>query len=382
MKIAFFSDIYKPVISGVTSSITQFADELRRQGHAVYIFSPRLGKHEEPDYYSMTSVPFPIYPDFRVGFPLSIRLQRIMAKLDVDLIHIHTPGPTGLLGLSYSLQHKLPRIMTYHTMIGDYARVYLPKIFPGMVNTVDFFDKFFCNRFHAVTAPTPFIKHYLQEMGIKPKITVIPTGIDLTPYRQDWPEVPEFALAHQQGKKILGIAARAAKEKNIEFVLEVFRVLHDLDPMTHLAVIGGGPHLEELKKYAQKLHISDDTSFTGFVPHEEMPRFIKAIDAFAYTCRTDTQGLVVLEALASGKPLFLIDEKVFKPFVKNGKNGYLLPEDAFLFAKRINQVFHNPDKMQSMSDASAVYSQDFSIADLTSGLVNLYAKTIAAFAQT
>lgn len=372
MHIAFFTDTYKPTVNGVVTSVALFAQQLRSQGHTVWIFGPATKKFTEPFFYSFTSFSLPIYPDFRVGMPFSTKLFKQFHNVPFDVVHCHTPGPVGLLGLVFSQRRKIPRVLTYHTLISAYGKYYLPRYVPGLQSLVTGIDKLFSNHFQAVVAPTTTIKKYLVASGVKPRIAVIPTGIDLERFVPSTDSPTAYQKFFPTNKKIIGCVTRIAKEKNLAFLLEVFKILHCTNQQTHLCFIGGGPYLPQLKKLVHKLELSPWVSFTGAVPNEQVPMLLRFLDVFTYPCTTDTQGMVVMEALAAAKPVVLLDEPVFKVFVKQGKNGYHVSSNANLFAQKINHILTHPRLQQSMAKVSQQLAQNYSIVQQAKKLIGLY----------
>jgi len=372
LNIAFFTDTYKPTVNGVVIAVDLFASELRRQGHTVYIIGPKHPDYPaEADFFGLRSIPFKAAPNFRLGLPFSGKFLKKMPDLEVDVVHCHTPGLVGILGWSYAKSKKIPLVQTYHSMLSEYAKHYIPKALWGFRRFVDWWQYLLYNRCAVVTAPTPFIKEYLEQIGIERKVTVLPTGLDLDFFEQvDLATIKGFKLP--KDKKIVACVSRMNREKNLDFVLESFAVLHQQNPDTFLLMAGGGPHQEQLEQKAEELQITSSILFTGMVTREQIAALLSLSHVFAYTCHNDTQGLVVIEALAAGKPLFLADERVFDPFVTQGENGYLLAEDQQLFATKMNEVLQDEQMLKSMSAKSAELAKQFSISSATQKLLELY----------
>jgi glycosyltransferase involved in cell wall biosynthesis len=378
MNIAFFTDTYKPTINGIVTSITLFAETLRAAGHRVYIFGPSAPGFSEDDYYPFRSLSFPpIEPDFRVGIPISTKLLRQIPSLDIDVVHCHSFGPMGMLGLSHALVRRLPNVMTYHSMYSDFTRLRIPAYFAGVHGLIDTFDKFFCNRFQRVTAPTPYIADYLKQIGIKPEVTILPTGIDLTHFRDLPHDRPPELAAIPPGAKIIGCACRMAVEKNIDFLLQVFAILKQSQPDLYFVLVGGGGHLPALRERASALGLDDRIVFTGPVSRERIPALIRMLDVFTYACQTDTQGMVIIEAMAAGRPLVVTDQKVYHPFVRNGENGFLLAPDEILYAKTILRLLADADLRRAFGRRSQAMAEQFAIGAQTEKLVALYRELAA-----
>ena len=118
-------------------------------------------------------------------------------------------------------------------------------------------------------------------------------------------------------------------------------------------------------------------TLTGMVDHDLIPEAMSCLDLFAYACPNDTQGMVVLEAMAAGKPLVLLDHTAFAPYVDQGKNGYLLPMDSYIFAKKMHEILENPELIRSMGEHSHAKARDFSIEAQAGKLIALYRSVLS-----
>ncbi len=381
LNIAFFTETYKPTVNGVVTAIDTFAQALREKGHTINIIGPNNKGFEEPGFIGVRSFPVPVSPDFRVPM-ISPSLFLKLDQMPIDIVHSHSPALAGLLALSYAKHRRIPKVQTYHAMISEYARIRIPKFFLGVHSFVDFWDASFLNQFDQVTAPTPYIADYIHQISDTAQVTILPTGIDLTPYQMVKQHSDRWHLP--VGKKIVGCLARLAPEKNLSFILDAFCLLYGLDQNTHLFIIGGGAadYEKAFRKDIEKHKMTEHVTLTGMINHDEIPAALSCIDLFAYACQNDTQGLVVLEAMAAGKPLTILDHTVFTPYVDPGKNGYLLPMDSFLFARKMHEILMNPELARSMGEHSRVKAQSFSIDAQADKLISVYRDLLAVDTKT
>jgi 1,2-diacylglycerol 3-alpha-glucosyltransferase len=369
--VAFFTDTYKPAVNGVVTAVDLFAGELRLQGTRVWIFGPASPRYlPEPDFVGLRSVPLPVAPDFRLGWPLSKRGLRV-PDIGADVVHVHSPGPIGVLGLHYGSSKGVPVVQTYHAMLADYARHYVPRALVGTQHVVGWWQHFLYNRADLVTAPTAFVKSYLEQIGIERPVVVLPTGLDLHRFGSARSDARR-RFGVPEGRPVVVTASRVAREKNIGLIVDAFAVLKAIRPDACLLVVGGGPHRRRLEQQAQELKVAGDVVFTGMVSRDDVAALLGVSDLFVYACQTDTQGLVVMEAMAAGLPLVVVRERVFEPFVQDGVNGYLLAPDAFLFARRMDSLLGSRDLRQLMAHESRRLAQGFSIERQAAELARLY----------
>lgn len=377
LHIAFFTDTYRPAINGIVTSIDLFAGELRAQGHRVTVIGPAHPKVDhEPEFHGIRSMPLPVAPDFRVGWPVCRRGVRRLPDLAADVVHLHSPGPIGILGMRYGRRQGVPIVQTYHAMLTEYARNYVPRAVPRPDRLVGWWQHFLYNRGAAVTAPTAHIAGYLGHIGIRRPVTVLPTGLDIRSHPVAATRVRERYALPDRGP-LVATLSRLAPEKNVDFLLRSFAMLVELVPESRMLVVGGGPHQRRLERLAFRLRVADRIVFTGLVPREDAVALLSEAQVFAYACRNDTQGLVVMEALAASRPIVLVREPVFDSLVLDGENGFAVLEDEFLFALRLRSILEDERLAARMGARSRRIAEAHGIDRSTRRLVELYRRLIA-----
>jgi 1,2-diacylglycerol 3-alpha-glucosyltransferase len=318
MRIAFFTDTYKPQINGVVTSIKLAAENLRKNGHEVYIFCPSGFKDEYV--YQIYSKKFRNYPEYKVSFPFFDVIKKI-EDIKPDIIHIHTPAIIGATGLFIGKLLNIPIVTTYHTILKDYM---------GYITSDELGDKFtdmytswFFNKFPTIIVPTNPIKKFLIESGVRKPIKVVPASIDIKIIGKRQKRNKRLTILH---------VGRLCKEKRIDIVLRSFKeVLEKIDAI--LIVTSSGPNERRLKSLAKSLGISKNVRFTGYISLEELKRLYSSADIFVSASDTETQGLVVLEAMANGCPVIARNALGFKGVIENYKNGLLFDEESELSEK-------------------------------------------------
>ncbi len=348
MNIAFFSESYKPYLSGVTNSIETLKHGLEDLGHKVIVFSPDYPKAEKhTDVYRFPSIPSP-YPGYRLAIPVSMKYLEILKKNKIDIIHSHSPYQLGLLSMHYADKLKVPYIYTVHTMFGKYMHYFplIPQRFTEDLMTS--YIKWFCNRCAAVVAPTLKVKQDLITSGVKKRIEVIPTGIDLSLIKND-----RAALRKRYGIPDDGIlllfVGRLAKEKNLEFLFEAFGKINAKRKNTHLLLAAGGPMEDEYSKSA-----GQNVIFAGQIGFPKVLSYYSAADIFVFSSLTETQGLVLAEAMAAGVPQVAVDAEGAHDVVADGKTGFLTKLSIEEFAAKVIKLIDDKELRRSMSERSKI----------------------------
>ena len=346
MNIAFFSESYKPYLSGVTNSIETLKTGLEELGHKVIVFSPDYPKAEKKTgVYRFPSIPSP-YPGYRLAIPISMKYFEILKENKIDVIHSHSPYQLGLLSMHYANKLKIPFIYTVHTMFGKYMHYFplIPQRFSE--DLMSSYIKWFCDRCVAVIAPTGKVKQDLVSSGVRTRIEIVPTGIDLSLINNDRAALRKKYGIHDDAKLLLFVG-RLAKEKNLEFLFDAFKNIRSKMKNVHLLLAAGGPMEEEYKKKAM-----DNVIFAGQISYPKVLSYYSAADVFVFSSLTETQGLVLAEAMAAGIPQVAVDAEGAHDVVIDGKTGYLTELSIDEFSSRVLEILKNDVLHRSMSDNS------------------------------
>lgn len=327
MKIAYFTDTYEPQINGVVTSIKLSAQHLRKNGHEVYIFCPsgsRKNKYTLPIF----SKQFKNYPEYKVSFPFFDLIKKVK-EIKPDVFHIHTPATIGVAGLTIAKLLDIPIVTTYHTLLKDYMSYITSEKLGNQF--VDTYTSWFFNRCSIIISPSTPIKKILIKNGIKKPIIILPTPIDASIInKKSKRKNRKFTILH---------VGRLCKEKRIEIVLDAFKdVSEKID--ARLVITSTGPDEKKLKNLARSLNISKNVKFTGYLPVERLKELYSTADVFVTASDTETQGLVILEAMVNGCPVIARNALGFKDVIKNRKNGILFDKKNEL-SEKIIMLFKN-----------------------------------------
>jgi len=355
VRIGVFSDSYRPYTSGVVTSICTFRDELSKLGHETFIFAPsyRNYRDDEDNVFRFFSLPTPGNPNFTVAVPFSPRVSMVAKKLNLDIIHVHSPFILGQMGARCSRRLKIPLVFTYHTLYDQYVH-YVPVPQEIARELAIKYSSYFSNRCDLVITPSADIKTLLQSYGIRVPIEVIPTGVEIEKFSHGNPEWLRRRFNIPPERKICLFVGRLTREKNIDFLLQAFQKAKDQYQNACLVIIATGPLERELKKMVINLglRLNEDVIFTGFLPFENLIDAYSGADLFTFASVTETQGIVLVEAMAAGLPSVVIRASGSQEMVEDGVQGLVVDYDLGLFAGQIVRLLRDDDLRKRFSIAA------------------------------
>ena len=343
LRIAIFSDSVLPVRNGVSISIDLLVQELRNQGHMVHIFAPRFRGHTEtdPNTIRFRAMETPWSTGQPIAYPPFWRKLRRFRLHQFDIIHTHTPFIIGFVGLRWAESHQIPIVSTYHTLYDRYTHYMsaLPRRYARF--RVAKHTNFYYNSVNQVITPSDVAKRWLLRHGVETPITVIPTG---TPKRQ---LIPRAEARQQLGippdQRILLYVGRLAKEKNLETLLGMAKIVTQQEKQTRLWLVGDGPFRDECLAIASRHGIGDKVKFVGSIPRQEVDKYYAAADLFTFASVTETQGLVLNEAMQYGIPAIAVDGGGASEAIVIGENGLATRNDDTSLAEAVLEVLRDDE---------------------------------------
>ncbi len=365
MKIAFFTDTFVPQTNGVVTSILNSTDRLARKGHKIMIFSPKIGKglnlHKNIKVVELKSFNLlPKYKEMEVRIPTFIKVLKEIRNFNPDIIHIHTPFGIGYEGFLCAKLLKKPLVGTYHTLLPDFLKHVSLAGLEKKEQTKNLtwkYSNLFYNKCDIVITPSDVIKRELKKHGLKSKIEVLSNGVDLNKFYKKKIKKNKLTILH---------VGRISYEKNVDVVLQAMKIV-SLYKGIRFIIVGGGPDLERLKKYAEGINL--DVEFTGVIKNENLADYYNKADVFITASTIETEGIVILEAMACGLPIVGVNKLAIPEIVKNGKNGFVVKENepeemAMSLIKLIkNKSLRNKLGKNSMKIAK-MYSLDNTVRKL------------------
>ncbi len=370
MHIGLFSDAYLPEISGVTTTVHWLKEELERLGHVVYVYAPHYaGVEDEPRVFRFRSGTFAFHKASRVALPFNLAASKSFKSLDI--LHSHTPFSMGLVAVGTSMRHDIPHIHTYHTHLMEH-RLYLPRALRPREQETAKIISAFCNRCTLITAPSTPIKEQLLSYGVRRPITVFPFGVKLSLFRQPptWDARSELNISNQS--KILLYAGRLAMEKNLPFLISAYQKIQKELPSSVLVLAGDGPLRVQMEEKVRQMGIADSVRFAGFLDHARLVDLYKASDLFLFASKTETQGLVLAEAMAGGTPAVAIGALGVLDVVQDGINGILVPEDEEVFVEQALSLMKDQQRYLTLQQGALVRAEELSTKNSTLRLLQVF----------
>lgn len=381
MHIAYFTNFYHPVVNGVVRSVSAFRHALTALGHNVFIFAQSSSDYEdtEPFIFRYPAIPLPIQAKIPAVIPISPFVNRLLPSLKPDVIHTHHPFLLGQTAATKAEELGLPLIFTFHTRYRQYVHYFpMPQemVQDFLRDAVDVWMGEFMHKCHHIVVPSESMKEQLsQEYGLTERVTVIPTGVDMRPYQDADGSAIRAARGWGDDPVLISIG-RLAPEKNWKTLLQAFAHVLMHHPALRLVLVGDGPSLEELKNFARELGVFHRVDFTGIVPFEEIPNYLKAADLFGFASTSETQGLVTMEALAAGLPVVAVDAPGTRDVIRNEHDGLLTPNDPLALAQTIGRVLESKTLFQFFKNAAHQRAKDFDLIPQSRRLIDVYRQAI------
>jgi 1,2-diacylglycerol 3-alpha-glucosyltransferase len=371
LRVGLFTDAYLPEISGVTMAVRWYREELERRGHEVYVYAPRYERSNDDDdrTYRFRAGPVFGYKTARMAVPYSRAAFQSFASLDV--VHSHTPFSLAYAAIAAATRHRLPHVQTYHTYLSQY-RHYIPRPIRPTVRAAEGYSALLCNRCTVVTVPTSAIKNELIRYGVNRPIHVIPLGPHLPLFDRPACWTPREELDVPREARLFLYAGRLAAEKNLLFLLRGFARIRRELPDSILVVAGDGPLRERMEREANALGIRPEVRFTGFLDHPRLVDLYRAADLFLFASKTETQGLVLVEAMAGGTPAVAVGELGVVDVVRDGVNGYLVSEDETRFARAAIAALSDRGTYASLCSGAKATAVRMSVQSYADRTIELY----------
>lgn len=360
MKILFISDVYFPRINGVSTSIRTFVTQMQKMGHTVHLIAPDYGVKTSDEAWIKRM------PARKIFFDPEDKLMKYGEAIDrlaelrheqYDLIHIHTPFVAHYLGLKLAHLLNVPVVETYHTFFEDYLHHYLPIIPKPIARSLArFVSRRQCNAVDAIISPSQPMLDVLRDYGVKSKANVVPTGLQTHSFQKANGKSfrEKYGIALDRPMSLF--VGRVAFEKNIGFLLRTWVEVIKKQPDALLVIAGEGPAEKSLHALGKELNLEDNLKFIGYLDREtELNDCYAAADVFVFSSLSETQGLVLLEAMAQGTPVVAIAELGTKSILVEGEGALIAPENELVFAERVSTLLSNKTLRNKLSKAALSY---------------------------
>lgn len=376
MKIGLFTDTYFPDVNGVVTVVQLMARELRKVGHEVHIFAPAYPQYtdDDPHVHRFPSVRAMLYQGMRLALPvIGRKTHRLISHLDI--LHSHDPFSVGQVAFWASWQYRIPHLHTYHALYTEMRR-YVPVPLRPPRRAVERISRAFCNLCEGVIAPSQAVAAELRSYGVTVPIYTVPFGVDEEEFARpvEWNARRELSL---EGRDLLLFAGRLGWEKNLEFLLRTFRVVHATRPEAQLVIAGGGPQTQRLRAYATELALGEAVMFLGPLPRPKLIDLYRQADLFVFPSKLDAGAIVLSEAQMGGLPVVALARMGTLDLVLPGETGLLVEENEGEFAQACLQLLEDVERRTRMAWAAREYARSRSAAACTAELLKIYGSALA-----
>ena len=383
MRIGLFTDTYTPQINGVSTSVDMLKRALEKKGNVVYIVtvSPEGMKYEideENHIIRIPGIPIGIY-DYRLTGIYPVKAVNIIKKLNLDIIHSHTEFGIGTFSRLIAFQLDIPLVHTYHTMYEDYVHYVTKGYFNKSSKKIaEYFTLFYCDK-TASELIVPTKKTYdlfKEKYQVDRNVHIIPTGIEIERFylenmNQDKLDDLRKSLKIENDDFIAVFIGRLAQEKNIVYLIDVIHELVVKCPKLKLLMVGDGPDFDKYKELVEKYKIQDHVIMTGKVAWEEIPYYYHLGNIFLTASTTETQGLTVIESMASSVPPICIDDESFRNVVIEGLNGEIFKTEEEC-KKIILDLYENNDKVKMLGRQARINVERYSSKYFAESVLDVY----------
>lgn len=382
MRVGLFTDTYPPFVNGVSTSVLMLKKGLEKKGHEVYVITTnddafKYDFDEEEKVLRVPGLPIGIY-DYRLSGVYPVRALNRIKKWKLDIIHSHTEFSVGIFARFVAKQLNIPLVHTYHTMYEDYV-YYITKGYfdKASKQAVKYLSLFYCDKTaDSLIVPTEKTKQLFQDKyDFKKEIYVIPTGIEIDRFYED--NIDKVRL--KELKKDLKISdkdfvivyvGRVAQEKNIHLLINAHKELVKKHKNIKLIIVGDGPDLPIFVQEAEDKKIKN-IYFTGKVPWVDTPYYYHLGKIFGTASTSETQGLTVIEAMASGLLVLAINDEAFNNSINDQKDGIIFNNEED-YINKVLELYDNEELLKKISKEALKTSQKFSNSFYAKEVLEVY----------
>ncbi len=388
MRVLFVSDVYFPRVNGVSTSIRTFREDLASLGVDTCLVAPSYDPPggrgaalepaaDEPGVLRVPAAKVPLDPeDRRMGWRALTRILDGLAAGRFDLVHIHTPFIAHYAGVRFAQQAEIPAIATYHTFFEEYLHHYVPLVPRPLARFLArSFTRSQCAAVQALIAPSEPMRAVLAGYGVTTPIHVVPTGLGADRFRPGDGRAFRARAGIDARRPVVTYIGRVAHEKNIGFLLRMFRELLRSVPGALLVIAGEGPAREALRRQAVDLGLEEHVHFAGYLERDSaLLDCYAAADVFVFASRTETQGLVLLEAMAQGTPVVSTARLGTGSILVPASGALVVPEEEGPFAAAVARVLGDASLRRDLGAHGLAYARQWSSAAMARRLAELYAE--------
>jgi len=387
MRIGIFTETYTPYISGLVTSEVMLKNALEKEGHEVYVVTANLESfkyeyNEEEHVLKIPGLPTGIY-DSRLTSIYPIQAVNKIRKWNLDVIHSQTEFAIGTFARLFAKQFNIPLVHTYHTMYEDYIHYITKGYFQkSSKKLVEYFTKFYCDTTatELIVPTNKTYKLFKEKYHFEKNIHIIPTGIEVERFYEENISKKELAALRKKlslTKKdfVILFVGRLAEEKNVEFLLMAHKLLSEEHKNIKLLIVGDGPDKERYEELTKNIDIVDNVIFTGKASWDDMPYYYHVSDIFATASKTETQGLTIIEAMASNVVPVCMKDEAFESMITENLNG-LFFETEEEYVRHILNLYENKDDLLKIDKQARIQAEHYSSKNYAIRVLEVYNRAI------
>jgi len=391
LHVLMISDVFFPRINGVSTSIDSFRRQLLEQGHRVTLLCPEYPDDQpgtgtitlsEQDVVRIPSRRAPLDPEDRLmRWGALMRQATRLVTEDVDLVHVHTPFVAHYAGRRIARRLGVPLVETYHTFFEEYVDKYIPLLPPTWLRRLArAWSRGQCNAVDRLAVPSAPMQAALLDYGVTTPMAVIPTGLSMA----DPATVAAAGDFRAQNTipdqaPLLLYVGRVAREKNIDLLIDMFPQVLDHHPDAILLIAGEGPARDALQRKVEDMGLGGSVRFLGYLCRQtELPAAYRSADLFVFASTTETQGLVILEALAQGTPVVAVAEMGTRDVLDESGGCRIVEGSPQAFARQANELLNDDALREGLRSDARHYAQTWSAEAMTARLLALYDEVVTA----
>lgn len=381
MRIAIFTNNYLPNPYGVAGSIESFRKGLEKQGHVVYIFAPHFKNYVDgnPNVFRYPALDLTFKNvHFPIAIPFSFRMNKILKKLEIDVVHSQHPNLLGWEARRWAKKKNVPLVFTWHTLYDQYA--HFAPLIPSKLaawwtigNAVRYADKA-----DQVITPTNSVREIIRKWGVRnANILSIPTGVEEEKFTGAERENTRSVLGIAPDETALVLVSRLTAEKNVLFLARVVAKVLRESAKTKFILAGDGSELIVMKRIFAEAGVEHEVIYQGIVSGEQKKNIYAAGDIFVYASKSETQGMVVSEAMYGGLPVVAVRATGIIDLVANQISGLLVEEDETKFAAAILKLVDGKELHKTFSqNAARIARENYTAAACARKLAEAYGAVI------
>jgi 1,2-diacylglycerol 3-alpha-glucosyltransferase len=381
VNIVMLTNTFTPHIGGVARSVAAFSAAYRRRGHRVLVVAPEFpgAPEHETDVVRIPAIQNFNGSDFSVVLPLSGLLGGVLDDFEPQLLHAHHPYLLGATALRIARYRECPLVYTHHTLIEQYTH-YVPVDSPAIQRFAVAMGTRYANMADQVFAPSQSVANLLQQRGVVKPIAVVPTGVDVEHYASGDGSAFRRKLGIPEDAFVIGHLGRLAPEKNLEFLAEAVATCLRTNSAARFLLAGEGPSLPAIKDIFERQSVADRLHTVGNLGVQEQVDAYHAMDLFAFASKSETQGMVLTEAMASGVPVVALDASGVREVVSDGHNGRLLfdPTPATFAAALQSMALLPAETLAELQRGAHATADEFSMDRQAARALGIYESLLEA----